>query len=144
MQCHECDFERVCLTHTSFAPSVLLPPSLPSFIIYLTSCPHSSRCAFIFTRTYTARMTYCQQFPVDLYYSIFPRCWPKWRRSDLSDKYGLKAAFDNENCDLFFLNSSIALNIVFSFVSGILLRTARVKKDVALQEERKKTERRRA
>lgn len=34
------------------------------------SCPHLSMCGFIFTRTYTAGLIYCQRFPEDLRRSI--------------------------------------------------------------------------
>lgn len=78
VQCHKCDFERAFLTYCHLFPHTSFPrvsSYLPSFIIYLTSPPlvHTCLCAlFIFTRTYTARMTYCQQLRVDLYYSISP------------------------------------------------------------------------
>lgn len=59
--------------HFSFRSLPPLCPisSHPRHISSLPSCPHLSVYSFIFTRTYTARMTYCRQFPPDLYHSIF-------------------------------------------------------------------------
>lgn len=54
------------------------------FIIYLfiyvcpsPSCPQLNVHSCIFTRTYTARMKYCQQFPVALYHSILSQVLAK-------------------------------------------------------------------
>ncbi len=63
-------FSTESLPSHSSLPWVLLPSCLHHIshpFPPVHTCLYSD---FIFTRTYTAWMTYCQQLPVDLYYSI--------------------------------------------------------------------------
>lgn len=125
--CSVINFERAFLSYCHLFPHTSFPwvsSYLPSFIIYLTSPPlvHTCLCAlFIFTRTYTAGMTYCQQLRVDLYYSISPPVVGQSGSApacqinmDLRRRLIMKTVI----FFFFFFYTSIASNIVFSFVSG--------------------------